>query len=301
MCFNFRIDVFVFSLRRHGCHHLLCARRNLRKVLPRLRRVRVPPIRTLRVTQFTGATVATLSTPGVEPGLSRPQRDVLTTRRCGRYECAHKHHIMLRYEIAITNTPVAADSEILESFTIEPHTTADPLLTKSYVLIRVAKCMFGGCSRAPGNNTMYYYRLHGCIFGGCKMYCYGLHPTLGVVLLAVVICINTRCKCIFIVTNCITIGCIGVFVWTLAIFKRKSKRESEREREKEKAFYMASFRDAGSCRMYGSRASVKSACATLAAHRLRCVSLRRLATESFTEHILAKSRSCQQLPTEHGR
>ena len=24
-----------------------------------------------------------LSTPGVEPGLSRPQRDVLTTRRCG--------------------------------------------------------------------------------------------------------------------------------------------------------------------------------------------------------------------------
>jgi len=88
----------------------------------------------------------------------------------------------------------------LESFTTEPHTTADPLLTKSYVLIRVAKCMFGGCSRAPGNNTMYYYRLHGCIFGGCKMYCYGLHPTLGVVALAVVICINTRCKCIF--TRC---------------------------------------------------------------------------------------------------
>ena len=26
----------------------------------------------------------TMSTPGVEPGLSRPQRDVLTTRRCGR-------------------------------------------------------------------------------------------------------------------------------------------------------------------------------------------------------------------------
>ena len=25
-----------------------------------------------------------MSTPGVEPGLSRPQRDVLTTRRCGR-------------------------------------------------------------------------------------------------------------------------------------------------------------------------------------------------------------------------
>ena len=24
-----------------------------------------------------------MSTPGVEPGLSRPQRDVLTTRRCG--------------------------------------------------------------------------------------------------------------------------------------------------------------------------------------------------------------------------
>ena len=32
-------------------------------------------------------------------------------------------------------------------------------------------------------------------------------------------------------------GCIFVFVWTLAIFKRKSKRESEIE--KEKAFYMA--------------------------------------------------------------
>ena len=26
-----------------------------------------------------------MSTPGVEPGLSRPQRDVLTTRRCGPY------------------------------------------------------------------------------------------------------------------------------------------------------------------------------------------------------------------------
>ena len=25
-----------------------------------------------------------MTTPGVEPGLSRPQRDVLTTRRCGR-------------------------------------------------------------------------------------------------------------------------------------------------------------------------------------------------------------------------
>ena len=24
-----------------------------------------------------------MTTPGVEPGLSRPQRDVLTTRRCG--------------------------------------------------------------------------------------------------------------------------------------------------------------------------------------------------------------------------
>ena len=27
-----------------------------------------------------------LTTPGVEPGLSRPQRDVLTTRRCGRLQ-----------------------------------------------------------------------------------------------------------------------------------------------------------------------------------------------------------------------
>ena len=28
-----------------------------------------------------------MSTPGVEPGLSRPQRDVLTTRRCGLVLC----------------------------------------------------------------------------------------------------------------------------------------------------------------------------------------------------------------------
>ena len=27
-----------------------------------------------------------MSTPGVEPGLSRPQRDVLTTRRCGPHD-----------------------------------------------------------------------------------------------------------------------------------------------------------------------------------------------------------------------
>ena len=30
-----------------------------------------------------------MSTPGVEPGLSRPQRDVLTTRRCGLLCLAH--------------------------------------------------------------------------------------------------------------------------------------------------------------------------------------------------------------------
>eukprot|EP00973_Karenia_brevis_P031271 4316984-Karenia_brevis.AAC.1 len=29
-----------------------------------------------------------MATPGVEPGLSRPQRDVLTTRRCGL--CSHE-------------------------------------------------------------------------------------------------------------------------------------------------------------------------------------------------------------------
>eukprot|EP00973_Karenia_brevis_P027257 3759594-Karenia_brevis.AAC.1 len=29
-----------------------------------------------------------MTTPGVEPGLSRPQRDVLTTRRCGF--CSHE-------------------------------------------------------------------------------------------------------------------------------------------------------------------------------------------------------------------
>ena len=32
---------------------------------------------------------AKMSTPGVEPGLSRPQRDVLTTRRCGLLCLAH--------------------------------------------------------------------------------------------------------------------------------------------------------------------------------------------------------------------
>ena len=30
-----------------------------------------------------------MSTPGVEPGLSRPQRDVLTTRRCGLLRVVH--------------------------------------------------------------------------------------------------------------------------------------------------------------------------------------------------------------------
>ena len=28
-----------------------------------------------------------MTTPGVEPGLSRPQRDILTTRRCGLLKC----------------------------------------------------------------------------------------------------------------------------------------------------------------------------------------------------------------------
>ena len=143
---------------------------------------------------------------------------------------------MLRYEIAITNTPVAADSEILESFTTEPHTTADPLLTKSYVLIRVAKCMFGGCSRAPGNNTMYYYRLHGCIFGGCKMYCYGLHPTLGVVLLTVVICINTRCKCIFTGCKLYYYRLHWCFCVDACNFQEK-EQERERERERDSFLY----------------------------------------------------------------
>ena len=100
-----------------------------------------------------------------------------------------------------------------------------------------------------------------------------------------------------------------VFLCGRLQFSRERARERARERKRKLSIWLLlfrvapnnSFRSAGSCRMYGSRASVKSACATLAAHRLRCVSLRRLATESFTEHILAKSRSCQQLPTEHGR
>ena len=36
-----------------------------------------------------------LTTPGVEPGLSRPQRDVLTTRRCGRLSCAGRTHWLI--------------------------------------------------------------------------------------------------------------------------------------------------------------------------------------------------------------
>ena len=35
-----------------------------------------------------------VSTPGVEPGLSRPQRDVLTTRRCGHMPFAHRSPIL---------------------------------------------------------------------------------------------------------------------------------------------------------------------------------------------------------------
>jgi hypothetical protein len=36
-----------------------------------------------------GCHYAKMSTPGVEPGLSRPQRDVLTTRRCGLLRVVH--------------------------------------------------------------------------------------------------------------------------------------------------------------------------------------------------------------------
>ena len=108
---------FCCSLRCQCCHHLLCARLNLRKILLRLRRVRALSLRTPPMTQFTGATVATLSTPGVEPGLSRPQRDVLTTRRCERCKYSHGHIFIWRYEITITNTSVATDSEILGTLT----------------------------------------------------------------------------------------------------------------------------------------------------------------------------------------
>ena len=34
-----------------------------------------------------------MSSPGVEPGLSRPQRDVLTTRRCGRLTLCGSVHV----------------------------------------------------------------------------------------------------------------------------------------------------------------------------------------------------------------
>ena len=115
--FGFSHRPFCCSLRCQCCHHLLCARLNLRKILLRLRRVRALSLRTPPMTQFTGATVATLSTPGVEPGLSRPQRDVLTTRRCGRCKYSHGHIFIWRYEITITNTSVATDSEILGTLT----------------------------------------------------------------------------------------------------------------------------------------------------------------------------------------
>ena len=32
-----------------------------------------------------GRQMLSMTTPGVEPGLSRPRRDVLSTRRCGPY------------------------------------------------------------------------------------------------------------------------------------------------------------------------------------------------------------------------
>ena len=35
-------------------------------------------------------TLRKMTTPGVEPGLSRPRRDVLTTRRCGRLPALYK-------------------------------------------------------------------------------------------------------------------------------------------------------------------------------------------------------------------
>ena len=38
-----------------------------------------------------------VSTPGVEPGLSRPRRDVLTTRRCG--PCLHQLHLVYLWYI----------------------------------------------------------------------------------------------------------------------------------------------------------------------------------------------------------
>ena len=34
-----------------------------------------------------------LSTPGIEAGLSRPQRDVLTARRCGLYNLSRKTYV----------------------------------------------------------------------------------------------------------------------------------------------------------------------------------------------------------------
>ena len=57
-----------------------------------------------------------MSTPGVEPGLSRPQRDVLTTRRCGlgvglvKLELARIEVGLARIEVVTPRLPRAQAS-----------------------------------------------------------------------------------------------------------------------------------------------------------------------------------------------
>ena len=45
-----------------------------------------------------------MSTPGVEPGLSRPRRDVLTTRRCGQLDENQLAQTLQCRQIATTQT-----------------------------------------------------------------------------------------------------------------------------------------------------------------------------------------------------
>ena len=45
-----------------------------------------------------------MSTPGVEPGLSRPRRDVLTTRRCGQFVVLQANNVAV-YELFTAAQP----------------------------------------------------------------------------------------------------------------------------------------------------------------------------------------------------
>ena len=68
-----------------------------------------------------------MTTPGVEPGLSRPRRDVLTTRRCGR--------LSSRQPLAIqpAASPPASRQPGANLLCIIPFLTDDPRRESGYV------------------------------------------------------------------------------------------------------------------------------------------------------------------------